>query len=270
MTVCATWKTYSKVIWILWIFLLPQKRTNEELWCVEKGAGVSRVPRENLQRSNAAQTTNRERAETEHDEDDLCCWRVFSTFPGYFGRLQRWRSDMDHTTEADCSPLWPRRCLFKRNFLRCRWTEQCSGVELRFRLGWSVSNIFIISWSSDSMRLQLRPADWKLATLFTYECSEKSCGRGGDGRIPLRGRRLIRKWIPQFGWIVKKIPIWFVSNKLIWFFFISFDPDQDRWVQIASMKSKRLAVGVAVVNRLVSMTIAFFSPFRLTFSSSIL
>lgn len=31
----------------------------------------------------------------------------------------------------------------------------------------------------------------------------------------------------------------------------SFDPEQDRWVLSASMKSKRLAVGVAVVNRLV-------------------
>lgn len=31
----------------------------------------------------------------------------------------------------------------------------------------------------------------------------------------------------------------------------SFDPEQDRWVPVASMRSKRLAVGVAVVNRLV-------------------
>lgn len=33
----------------------------------------------------------------------------------------------------------------------------------------------------------------------------------------------------------------------------SFDPEQDRWVLSASMKSKRLAVGVAVVNRLVNL-----------------
>lgn len=32
----------------------------------------------------------------------------------------------------------------------------------------------------------------------------------------------------------------------------SYDPEQDRWFVIAPMRSKRLAVGVAVVNRLVS------------------
>jgi hypothetical protein len=31
----------------------------------------------------------------------------------------------------------------------------------------------------------------------------------------------------------------------------SFDPEQDRWMSISAMKAKRLAVGVAVVNRLV-------------------
>jgi hypothetical protein len=38
----------------------------------------------------------------------------------------------------------------------------------------------------------------------------------------------------------------------IFYLTYSFDPEQDRWVLIASMKSKRLAVGVAVVNRLVN------------------
>lgn len=42
------------------------------------------------------------------------------------------------------------------------------------------------------------------------------------------------------------------KNILLTLFFYSFDPEQDRWVLSASMKSKRLAVGVAVVNRLVS------------------
>lgn len=34
------------------------------------------------------------------------------------------------------------------------------------------------------------------------------------------------------------------------FLIISYDPDDDRWTIVQSMHSKRLGVGVAVVNRL--------------------
>lgn len=50
-----------------------------------------------------------------------------------------------------------------------------------------------------------------------------------------------------------KIKILFKSNFLNLKIINSFDPEQDRWFLIAPMRSKRLAVGVAVVNRLVSI-----------------
>lgn len=83
------------------------------------------------------------------------------------------------------------------------------------------------------------------------ERTTKSCWSGCDGWIFVCCWRIVRHGISQFSWIVSfnRKHLKYLSTLIYEIY--SFDPEQDRWVLIAPMRSKRLAVGVAVVNRLV-------------------